>query len=80
MGIWVKQLEFKKENREKEKIRQEKLAGYFFDISKLSFAGLVIGIVLPLFSNVEDLKIWSAVILGIILTILAASLANKILK
>ena len=80
MGNWVKQLEFKKENREKEKIRQEKLAGYFFDISKLSFAGLVIGIVLPLFSNVEDLKIWSAVILGIILTILAASLANKILK
>lgn len=80
MGNWVKHQEFKKENREKEKIRQEKLAGYFFDISKLSFAGLVIGIVLPLFSNVEDLKIWSAVILGIILTILAASLANKILK
>jgi predicted ABC-type exoprotein transport system permease subunit len=80
MGNWVKQLEFKKENREKEKIRQEKLAGYFFDISKLSFAGLVIGIVLPLFSNVEDLKIWSAVVLGIVLTILAASLANKILK
>ena len=63
MGNWVKHQEFKKENREKEKIRQEKLAGYFFDISKLSFAGLVIGIVLPLFSNVEDLKIWSAVIL-----------------
>ena len=80
MGNWVKHQEFKKENREKEKIRQEKLAGYFFDISKLSFAGLVIGIVLPLFSNVEDLKIWSAVVLGIVLTILAASLANKILK
>lgn len=80
MGNWEKQIELKKQTREKERIRREKLAGYFFDISKLSFAGLVIGIVIPLFSNVGDLKIWSAVILGIVLTILAASLANKILR
>lgn len=49
-------MEVIKENKEKDKIRQEKLAGYFFDISKLSFAGLVIGIVLPLFTNVVTLK------------------------
>ena len=80
MSNWKKQLEIRERTLEKEKIRREKLAGYFFDISKLSFAGLVIGIVLPLFSNVDDLKIWGAASLGLLLTIMAATLANKILR
>ena len=42
MSSWKKQLEIKERTLEKEKIRREKLAGYFFDISKLSFAGLII--------------------------------------
>ena len=41
MGKWEKQLEFIKERKDKDKIRREKLAGYFFDISKLSFAVLL---------------------------------------
>ena len=80
MGNWEKQLEIKKQTKEKEKVRLEKLAGYFFDISKLTFAGLVIGIILPLFNNVEDPKIWGAAIIGLVLTILAALLANNLLK
>ena len=43
MGNWSEQQEEKKEIKEKDKVRREKLAGYFFDLSKLSFAGLVIG-------------------------------------
>ena len=80
MGKFSEQIEVKKEVKEKDKVRREKLAGYFFDLSKLSFAGLVIGIVLPLFTNVGDLKIWFAASLGLILTILSALFANKILK
>ena len=80
MSNWEKHLEIKKQKKEKEKIRLEKLAGYFFDISKLTFAGLVIGIIVPLFNNVEDPKIWSAAIIGLVLTILAAMLANNLLK
>ena len=80
MGKWEKQLEVIKERKDKDKIRREKLAGYFFDISKLSFAGLVIGIILPLFTNVGDLKIWCAATLGLVLTILSALFANKILR
>lgn len=60
MGKWEKQLEVNKERKDKDKVRREKLAGYFFDVSKLSFAGLVIGIGLPLFANVGDVKIWCA--------------------
>lgn len=80
MGEWIERQEAKKEGREKDKVRREKLAGYFFDLSKLSFAGLFIGLVLPLFSNVSDITIWLAVLFGSIVTISSALLANKILK
>lgn len=80
MGNWEKQQEEKKEAKDKDKTRREKLAGYFFDLSKLCFTGMVIGVILPLFSNAEDIKMWLITSLGIILTTLSALLANKILK
>ena len=42
----------KEEAKKRNNVRREKLAGYFFDLSKLSFAGLIIGLVLPLFSQI----------------------------
>lgn len=80
MGNWSDQQEVKKETKERDKTRKEKLASYFFDLSKLSFAGLVIGIVTPLYSNITDENSWYAIITGIILTTMSALLANKILK
>lgn len=80
MGNWSDQQEVKKETKEWDKTRKEKLASYFFDLSKLSFAGLVIGIVIPLYSNITDENSWYAIITGIILTTMSALLANKILK
>ena len=57
------------------------MGGYFYDLSKLSFGGgLVISIVLPLFANIQDWKIWCTIALGITLTIISALFANKILK
>ena len=80
MGKFIEQQEIKKETKEKDKVRREKLASYFFDLSKLSFAGLVIGVILPLFTNVGDVKFWSAALLGMTLTITSALVANKILR
>lgn len=80
MGNWEKLQEEKKLIKEKDKTRKEKLAGYFFDLSKLSFAGLVIGVVMPLYSNVNDENNWYSICTGIILTITSALFANKILK
>ena len=80
MSKFDNQSERKKERKEKDKTRRDKLAGYFFDLSKLSFAGLVIGIVSPLFSNVGDINSWKVVCFGLFLTILSALVANKILK
>ncbi len=61
-------------------MRREKLAAFFYDIAKLSFAGLVVGFVMPIFSDMRNENNWYAIVIGIVLTILSASLANKILK
>ncbi|WP_276789511.1 hypothetical protein [Paraprevotella xylaniphila] len=80
MGKFVEQQKTKEETKEKDKTRREKLAGYFFDLSKLCFAGLVVGVVIPLYSDMSNENNWYSVCTGIILTIMSAYLANKILK
>lgn len=80
MGNWSEKQEAKKEGKEKDKTRREKLAGYFFDLSKLSFAGLVIGVVIPLYSDLSNENNWYSICTGIMLTIISAVFANKILK
>lgn len=80
MGNYVKQQEAKKEIREKDKIRREKLAGYFFDASKLILAGVVIGGITPLYANDEKEINLYIILAGVVATILLAWIANKILK
>lgn len=50
-----------KEIKEKTKTRQEKIGGYFLNMSQLSFAGMVIGEITPLLN--ED----TAVVIGLLL-------------
>ncbi|HJA87816.1 MAG TPA: hypothetical protein H9778_03840 [Candidatus Parabacteroides intestinavium] len=80
MGKFAERQEALQEAKEWHKVRREKLAGYFFDISKLSFAGLVISLLLPLFSDFENQTIRIVISFGLVLTISSALLANKILK
>ena len=37
MGSWSEQQEANKERKEKDKTRRDKLAGYFFNLSQLTF-------------------------------------------
>ena len=80
MGNWSNKQMKHQESKEKDKVRKENLAKYFFDLSKLSFAGLVIGVVIPLYGDVYNENNWYSICTGIILTIISASFANKILK
>lgn len=43
MGNWNQQQEVKKESKEKDKVRREKLVGYFLNLSQLTFIALVLG-------------------------------------
>lgn len=80
MGSFAEAGKIKDEMKKRDATRREKLAGYFFDLSKLIFAGMVIGLILPLLSDTENAKMWIIAVFGIILTTLSALLANKILK
>ena len=81
MSNFSEQQKAKTEVKEKNKVRKEKLAGYFFDLSKLTFAGLVIGGISPLFSH-DEYKIVAicVAIFGVVTTLLLAKIANEILK
>lgn len=80
MGKWIEQQNQQKETKEKDKTRREKLAGFFFDLAKLCFAGLVIGGVTPLITQIPQHINWLMVASGIFMTYLCAFTANKILK
>lgn len=69
-----------RDEKDKMKTRKEKLTGYFYDLSKLIFAGLVLGGIVPVFTDgTYSPKLW-ILIAGCLATYLTAFLANRILK
>ena len=54
MGKWNDLQEQVKEGREREKARKENLGKFFYDLAKLTFAGVVICGVIPLYKNPND--------------------------
>lgn len=77
---WSEQQKAQEEKRERRRARREKLAGYFFDISKLIFAALVLGGLSPILTNGFDEKNIPMIIVGAAATYLSAYSANRILK
>ena len=61
-------------------LRREKLAGFFFDLAKLIFAALVLGGLSPLLTDDTKIINWSIFVLGLIATSSLALFANQILK
>ena len=80
MGNWSVQQEAKKEVKEKDKVRREKLAGFFFNLAQLTFAGLVLGGITPIYANVEAGINWYVLTAGSVWTIMLAKVGNTILK
>ena len=69
------------ETKEKDKVRREKLAGYFFNLSQLTFVALVLGGITPIYTNSIVANInWYVIFMGAALTILLANIGNRILK
>ena len=64
---------------EKDRLRKEKIASFFFDLGKLTFAAAVLGGLTPLLTK-NTLLDWLGVILGVIVTVIFACIGNKILK
>ncbi|MBU3807354.1 MAG: hypothetical protein H9802_02850 [Candidatus Phocaeicola faecipullorum] len=80
MGTFDENRKAKEEIKKKNDIRKEKIAGYFFDLSKLSFAGMVIGSMTPMFTDIDNGVNWYSTILGVITSYVFAFFANRILR
>ncbi|HJA84017.1 MAG TPA: hypothetical protein H9785_08630 [Candidatus Bacteroides intestinavium] len=81
MGTWEKQQEAKKEAKERDKTRREKLAGYFFNLSQLTYTGLVLGGMVLFFQGSEfTFKLGVMLALGCLLAYLMAIIGNNLFK
>ena len=80
MGKWIEKQDLKKENKEKDKVRKEKLAGYFLNLSQLTFVALVLGGVTPLYADDGAKLDLYIIVTGAILTLMFASVGSRILK
>ena len=70
----------RKEREERDFKIKEKLAGYFFDISKLVFAGMVLVGGVPLIIDKPQIGHVVLVMIGIALTLLLATIGHRIIK
>lgn len=80
MGNWERQMNEKKEVKERDKSRRENLGKFFYDLAKLTFAGLVIGGIVSFTPDVENIHTAYRVIVGGASTIIFAWIGNKIFK
>ena len=69
-----------RDEKEKVKTRKEKLAGYFFNLSQLTFTGTGVGGIAPILQGEFGVKNYVVIIFGIVMTFIFAGIANRILK
>ena len=79
MGKLKKQQAKCKPEKEKKSVQQETMGKYFYDLSKLTFAALVLGGTVSFFQGTE-LKWATVVAVGLVIAIFMAFIGNNILK
>ena len=80
MGKWEKKQEEKQNIREREMVSKETLGKFFYDLSKLSFAALVIGSVASVVINKNNIDSWIIISIGAFVTYIFAYIGYKIIK
>ncbi len=82
MGNWSEKQEIKKEGKEKDKVRREKLSGFFFNLAQVSFTILSLGLSITLVKEelYDNIILMVLVSMGVVLTVLFAKIGNNILR
>lgn len=80
MGRFYEDQKNREDHRQRRSVRREKLASYFFDVSKLSLGGVVFTSAFGWFSDRDNGMYIVAVVVGLVITIILAIIANKLLK
>lgn len=68
------------EEKNLRKTRKEKLAGFFYNLAQLTFAGFVVGGITPIFNDSTSPINWWCIVLGAYTTYIFANIANDTLK
>ena len=69
------------ERRERERQHRDAIGKYFLDLSKLTFAAMVLGVVTPIINGSHySIIVFYIMFVGIFVTILPAYLGHKILE
>lgn len=76
----TKQGKANEEAKERDKIRREKIGGYFLNLSQLTFVALVLGTITPIYTDSNIGINWYVLIAGMALTVILAIIGSKILK
>lgn len=79
MGKFIERKEAQKTSTEMKKLKKETMAKYFYDLSKLTFAAMVLGGIISFLQGTE-IKWGIIAIMGCVLAIVLASIGNSILK
>ena len=70
-----------REDKDRVKTSREELGKFFYDLAKTSFAAMVIGSTISLFTNMMDAISYCIVFsIGIVMTVAFAMLGNRILN
>lgn len=81
MSNYSNDIEERKERKDKNKVRKEKLAGFFFNLAQLTYTALVLGSVVLFFQgNNLSFKLFAMLIIGGIVAYLWAKVGNNLLK
>lgn len=82
MGSWERLQVAKTEAQEKDRTRRENIAKYYLDLSKLTFAALVLGSVTCMITG-TDVNLWAVIggmAGGIATIVILAMIGNQIFK
>ena len=79
-GNWIRQQAFQQEARDREKTRKEALGKLFHDFAKLSFAGLVIGGISPVYTDIYYESRLPYILWGIAGTLILALFGDRFYK
>ena len=81
MGNFENNRKAKEEQKEKDKVRREKLSGYFFNLSQLTYTALVLGSMVLFFQGSKlNLLLSIMLFVGCLLAYALAKIGNNLLK
>ena len=80
MSNFSRQIDEKKDRKERDKTRKEKLAGYFFDLSKLYMASVAIVSLSPIVTGESSSSDWASLLIGLLASVVFFMFGYRTLK